>query len=59
MGAGGRRCCRVCGQRMHTIRGRAGFFRRGILSVLIKPEAPKLQYFMKGCMACSTAPEIS
>ncbi len=38
---------------------RAGFFRQGILSVLIKPDAQKSQYFLKGSMPCSVAPEIS
>ncbi len=37
---------------------RAGFFRQGILSVMIKPNAKKSQYFMKGSMPCSVAPEV-
>ncbi len=36
---------------------RAGFFRQGILSVLIKPNTQKSQYFMRGSMPCSVAPE--
>ncbi len=54
-------CCCHCGGAWceWRLESRAGFFCQGILSVRIKPEAPKLQHFVKGSMTCSAAPEIS